>query len=179
MKITQVCGALASTVALQWGCDDKQPPKARILRFNNLKIQSKLDVLVVKIVHMKLNTFTVLSRLMVPDSSNWMTSYWLDQTFSRHRKNIRTFKLLTALFFMMPTHYLKMEICDIKQIYLRSITKGWQPLKRWKVGNNILMTNNIVHLNDRNESLSSCKVQSTKYKKFLHKKATAMVDIGR
>ena len=29
----------------------------------------------------------------------------------------------------MPTHCLEMEICDTKQIYLRSIPKGWQPLK--------------------------------------------------
>ena len=54
---------------------------------------------------------------------------WLDQN-ARQRNNIRTLKLLTALFVVMPTHYLEMEICDTIQMYLRSVPKGWQPLKK-------------------------------------------------
>ena len=33
----------------------------------------------------------------------------------------RTLKLMIALFVIMPTHYLDMEICNMKQTYLRSI----------------------------------------------------------
>ena len=50
------------------------------------------DVLRGEIVHAKQNAFTESSRLMVPDSSKWMTSSWLDQTFSRQSKNIRTLR---------------------------------------------------------------------------------------
>ena len=41
------------------------------------------------------------------------------ETFSRWRKNIRTIKLLAALFvigYVMPTHCLEIEIYDTKQI---------------------------------------------------------------
>ena len=56
-----------------------------------------------KIVHLKQSAYTELLRLMVCDTSNRMSTYWLDQTFSKWRKTIRTLKLLTALFFIIPT----------------------------------------------------------------------------
>ena len=48
-------------------------------------------------------------------------------------ENIRTLKLLTALIVIMHTHYLEMEVCDMQQIYLKSILKGWQPLKNYRL----------------------------------------------
>ena len=39
-------------------------------------------------------------------------------------ENVRAIKLLTVLFVIMPSHYLEMETCDMKQIYLRSILDG-------------------------------------------------------
>ena len=38
--------------------------------------------------------------------------------------------MLTALFVIMPTHYLAMKTFDTNQIYLRSIPKGWQRFKK-------------------------------------------------
>ena len=60
------------------------------------------------------------------------------------RQKIRTLQLLTALFDIMTSHYLEMEICDMKQIYLemeicdmkqiylRSIPKGMASFKKNK-----------------------------------------------
>ena len=62
-------------------------------------------------VHMKLKAFTQWLSLMVPNSSDWMTSYLLDQKFN--------IEMLTALFAIMPAHFLKVEMCDMIQIYLR------------------------------------------------------------
>ena len=42
----------------------------------------------------------------------------------------KTLKLLTAMFVIMPTHYIKVELCDTIQIHLRSTTMEWQPLKK-------------------------------------------------
>ena len=72
-QIIQVCGALASTITLQWGHPYRiySHQKERILRINNLKIQKQIgDILRGKIVHVKQNMLAEVLRLVVLDSSN-------------------------------------------------------------------------------------------------------------
>ena len=53
---------------------------------------------------------TEFLRLNVPNSSNRTMSDLLNRTFPRWRKNIRTLKLLTAPFVIMPTHLEKENV---------------------------------------------------------------------
>ena len=38
------------------------------------------------------------------NSLHWMTSYWLDQEFTKRMETIKIFKLLQFLFFVMPIY---------------------------------------------------------------------------
>ena len=84
---------------------------------------------------MKHNAFTESSRLMVTDSSKCMMSYWLDQTFSRQRNNIRTLKFVDSSACLNAYTLLRNKNMGFKQIYLRYIPKGWQPLKNKPLAN--------------------------------------------
>ena len=60
-------------------------------------------------------------RLMVPDSSNWMTT--------RQKRTIFTFETVAALFVIMPAHYSYVEMCDLKQINFKMNPTGVPTLK--------------------------------------------------
>ena len=63
-------------------------------------------------------------QVLCSDSANRMTSLaGFGFKMAEDHVNI---KLLTALFVIMLTHYLFVEICDLKQINFRHILLGWQ-----------------------------------------------------
>ena len=64
-----------------------------------------------------------------------MMSYWLDQTFSRQRNNIRTLKFVDSSACLNAYTLLRNKNMGFKQIYLRYIPKGWQPLKNKPLAN--------------------------------------------
>ena len=57
-----------------------------------------------------LNWQTDLSRLMVPDSSKWMTS--LAGSGFKTGEDYLNIKIIAALFVIMPAHYLYVEMSD-------------------------------------------------------------------
>ena len=58
---------------------------------------------------------------MVHDSYNWMMS--LAGSGFKTEKDHLSIEIVTALFLIMPSHYLYEEICDSIQIYLRYTQK--------------------------------------------------------
>ena len=55
--------------------DDEMPPEEIILIIIIIRFETNWRRSTFKIFHMRQNAFTESLRLMVPDSSNWMTSY--------------------------------------------------------------------------------------------------------
>ena len=54
--------------------------------------------------------------------STWMTSHWLDQKLARQEEDHLNIEKLTALFVIMPIHYLKYENvnCDTNTVECRN-----------------------------------------------------------
>ena len=65
-------------------------------------------------------------RLNVPDSFNWMMSL-AGLGFKIEEVHL---KMLTALFVIIPAHYLNTEICDLMQIFFRCTLTGCETLKK-------------------------------------------------
>ena len=69
-----------------------------------------------------LNWSTESSRLMVPDSSNRMTS--LAGSGFKIEEDHQKIKIFAALLVVMPTYYLYLEMYDLKPINLRCTYRG-------------------------------------------------------
>ena len=71
--------------------------------------------------------FTESSKLMLPDSSKRMTSL-AGSGFKREEDHLNI-KIVAALFVVMPTYYIFVEMYDLKQISLRCTLQGCQHIK--------------------------------------------------